>query len=670
LKNAFPTLPRVFKVTIVFIIIGFIIMLISHYIELYFSDYFALHPWIKVLKSIFYLIIATYLVYYFINKNYYKKENLLKFFAEDENRYQELFQGANDSISYLKNLRVVDCNDKTLELFKCTLSDLIGKSVIELSPQYQPDGRKTVDVLNELKEQIEKGRINRIHWWLLRPDHTRFDAEVSLNSINISGERFNIVIIRDISATKEAELALKQSEERYRIINENINDLIWKMDENLKYTYVSPSIAKLRGFSVEEVTQMTIDQVLTSDSYEKVESLIKKKFYQCKNNIDEGFEPFSIELEQFRKDNSTFWVQVNARVVKNEEDHTLEMVGISRDISERRKMELMLFENEERYKRLSDVAFEGIIIHNEGIINDVNKSLLKMLGYQKEEVIGKDMFTFMIPKTYRNLVLKNMHIDYTPAYEAEFIKKTGDYLSVEIEAQNYLESGKKMRVAAVRDISERKKMQQKILQTIINTEEDERARIARELHDGIGPLLSASKIYLNVMLNDLNEKRRVEANLHIAETIEEAIKSVQEISNNLSPHILQNFGLTKALESFSSKFYLLTSTKISIHSNLEVRINKEVEITLYRVIVELINNSLKYAGAEEINVEIDYQDSNLRVVYSDNGKGFDIEKAFQEAKGMGMFNIFSRLSSIDGKIVTESLPGKGFNASIQIFTSK
>jgi signal transduction histidine kinase len=217
----------------------------------------------------------------------------------------------------------------------------------------------------------------------------------------------------------------------------------------------------------------------------------------------------------------------------------------------------------------------------------------------------------------------------------------------------------------VRDITERKKVEQKILRTIIQTEEKERSRLAKELHDGVGPLLSATKIYAKALLNaDDEEIQFIISKLN--ETVDEAILTAQEISNNMSPHVLRNFGLNGAIESFYQKINKTYPTVFYFSSNLKERIDEDIETILYRIMVELIHNTIKHACATEVTIKLLVDADSITLTYADDGKGFDVEKTLEENTGMGLSNIYSRVKSINGKIKIQSIENKGVNIFVKI----
>jgi signal transduction histidine kinase len=221
----------------------------------------------------------------------------------------------------------------------------------------------------------------------------------------------------------------------------------------------------------------------------------------------------------------------------------------------------------------------------------------------------------------------------------------------------------------VRDITERKFLARRLIETIIQTEEIERTRIAKDLHDEIGPLLSALKIYMTSFVeNDNIEKKNIIAG-HIGVIIRDMIDSIKDISNDMSPHILVNFGLMAAIQNILDLF----SQNISIHfqSNIDQkRFPEIVESVIYRVIKELINNTIKHASADDIHITINYSGHMLECHYHDNGIGFDQTVLnHEQSKGMGLSNIKSRIQSLGGHFDIVTSPGNGFEISLYLKTS-
>jgi len=211
----------------------------------------------------------------------------------------------------------------------------------------------------------------------------------------------------------------------------------------------------------------------------------------------------------------------------------------------------------------------------------------------------------------------------------------------------------------------RKQNESKVLSAILRTEESERQKFAKELHDGMGPLLSSIKMAISALSRSKtseNERKIVE---NTSKLIDESLTSLKEISNKLSPHILNNFGLLKAIQSFISKLSNNESPQIMLNSNIEnKRYDYNVEVVLYRVVCELIANTIKHAGASRISIDIFEGNGHLSLVYLDNGVGFDHKIINNLSKGMGYSNIKSRIKSLDGSIEIESRPNEGLTVTI------
>lgn len=209
------------------------------------------------------------------------------------------------------------------------------------------------------------------------------------------------------------------------------------------------------------------------------------------------------------------------------------------------------------------------------------------------------------------------------------------------------------------------------LNTIIQTEEKERKRFAKDLHDGLGPLLSTVKMSVSSLSHMKHDDRSREIVENTELVINEAIKSLKEISDNLSPHILNNFGLVRALNNFSNKINVARTIKINLESDLkEERFDNNVEVVLYRVVCELINNTIKHAKAKNIDLSLTKSGDYLAIVYRDDGRGFDVNKVMNQPSGtgMGLSNIYSRINSLKGEINIESEHKKGTFVTIKVNT--
>jgi signal transduction histidine kinase len=149
----------------------------------------------------------------------------------------------------------------------------------------------------------------------------------------------------------------------------------------------------------------------------------------------------------------------------------------------------------------------------------------------------------------------------------------------------------------------------------------------------------------------------------LSQLIDESLMGIKEISNNLSPHVLRNFGLVNALNVFIEKVASVSEAKIHYKFDAGQKYNEIVELTLYRVVTELINNTIKHAQAKNIYIELLQKEKKLQLIYADDGKGFDSEHI--DKPGLGILNIKSRIKSIAGKIDFDASVGKGVKVVIE-----
>ncbi|WP_320167826.1 ATP-binding protein [Mangrovibacterium marinum] len=214
----------------------------------------------------------------------------------------------------------------------------------------------------------------------------------------------------------------------------------------------------------------------------------------------------------------------------------------------------------------------------------------------------------------------------------------------------------------------RKENESAVLSAVIQAEEKARQKFARDLHDGLGPVLSSIKMGISAIdLQSLDQQNKLIVQRSTSAT-DQAIVSLKEISNQLSPHLLKNFGLTTAIESFEEQ--LLGNSDIRFQfeaTNGNDRFPYQVEITLYRIVSELINNSIKHGHPKLIQVSLSQQTDMLCLTYNENGQGFETDQ-LSKHQGMGLENIRSRVKSMKGIFQLESVPGKGIHVTIQVPT--
>ncbi len=216
---------------------------------------------------------------------------------------------------------------------------------------------------------------------------------------------------------------------------------------------------------------------------------------------------------------------------------------------------------------------------------------------------------------------------------------------------------------------QRRNSEKRILSAVIRAEENQRQLFSKELHDGLGPLLSSAKMGISSIAREALDDRQRAVLDNSDYVIDQAINSLKEISNNLSPHILENFGVARALGTFVQKLQPLDGPQIEFTTNMQrERFDPDREVILYRVLCELVNNSLKHAAARQVKVDLRLERGGVvEASVEDDGCGFDPEAAGD--RGMGLSNVASRISSIRGELRIESRPRRGTKVTVRINTN-
>jgi signal transduction histidine kinase len=204
------------------------------------------------------------------------------------------------------------------------------------------------------------------------------------------------------------------------------------------------------------------------------------------------------------------------------------------------------------------------------------------------------------------------------------------------------------------------------LLTEINTLEKERSRMASDLHDEVGPLLSAVKLRIGSLdVSEADEEDVEKTN----QQIDNLIKRMREISFDLMPTSLIRKGFTAALSEFIE--YCSKSSELKINFQFaDIRLSQSQAINMYRIIQEIIHNTIKHAEASELLIELRQEEENVVLATRDNGKGFNYDEKTNEAKGQGLRNLFSRTEIIGGKMFFESKKEKGTTYIFEIPIAK
>ncbi|MDX8338846.1 PAS domain S-box protein [Draconibacterium sp. IB214405] len=306
------------------------------------------------------------------------KEELLN---ASEKKYKTLYETANDAITLLKGSTFVECNPVTLEIFGCKhIDEFIGKTVMDFSPEKQPDGSFSKDKALHYINKTINGKPQRFYWQHCRKDKSIFHAEVTLNPLQIENEVHFQAIVRDISEQKKVEDSLKGSEERFKIIFEYAPDAIYLNDLSGKFIYGNRASEELTGMLREEMIGTNpFEGLLNSRDFPKAIEALE----QNAKGLKSGPNEYRINTPQGEKilEVSGFPVEI---------DNELVVLGVARDITKRKNIEKELRERESFIRSIVETSKDWIwAIDEEGVHTYSNNAVLEILGYADTEIVGQ-----------------------------------------------------------------------------------------------------------------------------------------------------------------------------------------------------------------------------------------------------------------------------------------
>jgi len=314
----------------------------------------------------------------------------------------------------------------------------------------------------------DKGLVRAFESRIVTPMGTRvvewngypfFDEEGEYTGIQITG--------RDITERKQMEDALRESDSRYHLIAENTRDLIWTMDLSLKYTYMSPAITRMRGYTVEEIMNSTAAETMTPASLEVARKTLAEEIAMESREDKDVQRSRKLELEMYCKDGSTIWTEMHMAFLRDQDGNPTGILGITRDISDRKKAEDALRESEERYRRLIEDSIDGIVVSEGSTIRFVNRAALRMFRYDsEEEIVGRPITDFISPEYRRLMAERNAARErgepVPDRYEFKALRKDGSEFPAELSIGTVSHQGTILSQAIIRDMTERKQAEEEL----------------------------------------------------------------------------------------------------------------------------------------------------------------------------------------------------------------
>jgi PAS domain S-box-containing protein len=503
----------------------------------------------------------------------------------------------------------------------------------------------------------------------------------------------------EIELLKEEIATLRQIRRDYQEIVDHATEVIFKLDSNGNFSFVSPEYQRMFDFTNEEMKGRHFTSILHPDDLQLcVETVrILEQF---------GKAPNSIDFRVRHKNGSYKWVNCSAVCLFNDNGAPSHTLGLAHDVSRLhdlldtlRASETALRKSEERYRSLFEALGEGVVLVNaEGKVIAANRCASNIFHSDQASVLAHNVF---------ENDLKYIKEDGSPfppsAHPSMMTLATGEsfkdvvigvekngkltWISVNTEPIYYAEKRERPDavVASFSDITQAKRDKSELIhnqqllaqeseryvtamktvaEAVVDAQEKERADIGTELHDNVNQILSTVRLYLDLAV--LNEKDRIELIRRSSEGLANAVNEIRKISHSLVPASLSDLGLIASIEDLINNVRATQQIHAEFYhiGNVE-SISDKHKLVLFRMIQEQVTNVLKHADAKRLIIELTADQHWLSLAVSDDGKGCDLgdEKI---KKGVGLYNIANRAELFNGKLNIITSPGKGFKLNVLI----
>lgn len=465
-----------------------------------------------------------------------------------------------------------------------------------------------------------------------------------------------------------AEESLRESEERYRDLVENSHELICTHDLDGRVLSANRAAAVALGYDREAfVGKGNVRDILAPE--------VRDQFTDYMTALQEKGFTSGIMVVKTSSGEKRVWEYYNS--LRTEGVAAPIVRGMARDITEQRRAAKAVRESEERYRELFENSKDAIYIHDlHGRYSSVNRAAEELTGYSREEIVGKHYSNFISPRFLKeareNFCLK-FDVPAETTYEAEVVCRNGKRIPVEVTSRMIHKDGAVIGVqGVVRNISERKRAED-VLQTysrrLMEAQEIERQKIARELHDEIGQVLTAVRLNLQAIQESCDTDKclpRIDESVTI---IDEALDQVRELSLELRPSLLDELGLVAALRWYAARYSSRSGIAAAVICNSEINgVPYEVGTACFRIAQEALTNSARHARATKATVCVEKCNGELRLSIRDNGVGFDSRLFLNgmASSALGLHGMQERALAVSGRVQINSQIGKGTDITVVV----
>ncbi len=464
---------------------------------------------------------------------------------------------------------------------------------------------------------------------------------------------------------KRTEESLRDNEERLRLATQTGKVGVWDWAIRSDHVSWTKAVYTMHGVRSDEFDGKveSFTKLIHPDDMEMVKERIELALSDVK--------PYEVEFRVVKPDGDVGWLFTNALILRDAMG-PYRMIGATIDVTDRKLAE----QEFARIAAIVDSSRDAIIGKDlNGVITSWNGGATHIFGYLPDEVIGKSI-TILIPEERLNeeseILQRLRRGEYTDHFETVRRRKDGTLIDISLTVSPVVNANGKIIGASkiARDITEQRRAEaalrdREIMRRLVDAQEAERHRIARDLHDHLGQQLTALRLKLESIRNQSTGNDKLLRS--VSETQEYASRIDMDINYlawELRPTELDNLGLRDSLASFVREWSKTYGIEADFHTprTQNGRYSAELETNIYRIVQEALNNILKHAKATRVSVLMEQRDDLIIVIIEDNGKGFVFGERpanGSKSKGLGLIGMRERTALLGGTLEIESRPGEG-----------
>ena len=559
---------------------------------------------------------------------------------------------------YMKELYLLNKDYPSYKVIGMGLKDLYRKLLKlddnEINYRYQ---KMAEAIRSQQQVKYEEG--------FKMPDGSRGVAESNLIPILDRSKRCTHILYVSRNVTEERKMveALSESEKRLQMAIEGAREGMWDWDIPSGSLHFNDYQFKMLGYEADKFHPKADDfyEILHPDDKKRTRERLAR---HLKGETDYYENEYRVKT----KSGEWKWLLVHGRVVDRDTNgRAIRAIGTHVDIHESKVTEQALMESQQTLANLM-ANIPGMVYRSkldEGFtpvfVSEGSKALF---GIPPEQFLnGSIRISDMIPEEYN---AENVRVIQQALAENKQFQIVYP-VNIKGEKKWMWEQGRAispqgdMIEGFVMDITDRRLAQEKIISTIIETEDNERARIAKELHDTLGQKLTTVSLNFNSLKKDISFNngglKKLNTGLNY---LKEAIRDSREIAHNLMPQSIEDFGYVLSVQSLLADIDAVSETKFDFYDNLKgERLPKNTELHLYRITQEAVNNILKYAKATTVSIQLMRYDGEVILTIEDDGIGFDANEKIEKGNSFGLKSMLNRVNSLSGSLQIESGKGNG-----------